>query len=319
LIDSDIFFDFDSNFDYELKLSDEELVEKILELIVDIINKKEGDTELMSISKDLYFQGILGKVVEHIRYRHIAIRNKIYNDSLPYDRKVDSLKLKDFLDVLNKNLSEKNYEYWNLYCKKELYSIYESYIQDLESNSELSFKEEIDGFVCNLTKYYNQELCIHANENIIEILKVISCDLFLTANEDNFYNNLVNGVRLKEVFFKFIREIEKNKKGIYYICPKNKKFQPTSIRITSDKYRFQRDLELIQKSIYENLTNKYISIGDSDYIVIDVDRVNKEKIDEFRLESRNIIGEDDNLNIISDREYKLFSLDSAVMRLKSES
>ncbi|WP_171498755.1 hypothetical protein, partial [Acinetobacter sp. TUM15509] len=86
LIDSDIFFDFDSNFDYELKLSDEELVEKILELIVDIINKKEGDTELMSISKDLYFQGILGKVVEHIRYRHIAIRNKIYNDSLHYDR-----------------------------------------------------------------------------------------------------------------------------------------------------------------------------------------------------------------------------------------
>lgn len=318
-----IYFEFDDEGSYKLKISDSEIENIILELIDDILRKKNiGKIELTLETKKLYFQGLFEIVVQHIRARHVAIRSKIYNDVMPYNMVIEGIKFEDFFNVLNKNLLEKNAQYWDYYCKYYFTKIFDEYVNDLESisSSNPSLKDKIDFFIGNLNDYFNKEIYSEDNSIFLKNLKKMACDNYLHSDEDDFYRNLLNKDRIKHPFFGLIREIEKKYKSFYFICKDDKRYLPTSIKLPDDDFIFKVELEKVKINILKNMDNNLIDLDNADFIVLDVKEENIIEVDSLPLRNMNIIDDiiDTNDDIVSDKMYAFLSLKSTKEKLSND-
>ncbi len=258
-----IYLDFDTQTDYELALSDQVLIDKINDLLsqlLAIIHPLENiDVDDLS----LYFTSLNDVIDKHIAIRHNNIRQK-NNQGEGFQEQRECILFIDLFNPLKELLKNQNDDYWELFCKKHFEQAYKEQIQRIEQRIDNSINA-----VLNEKRILNLE---HFRRNILNqhscstLLALISPHESNNKSKDIYYSNIINQHLLKDVFLRLIQGLD-SAETLLIKANDFVTYHPSIISLQSnDEDEWQENLEIYKHKISQN--KAITSLLDASHLVV---------------------------------------------------
>lgn len=259
-----IYLGFDAQAKYGLVLSDDDLINKINQLITQVLEFTLPGEEFSDADISNYLAALCQVIDRHIASRHNDIRLG-KNPGVGFEEQRNSLAFSELFCPLNELVQEQNEVYWERFCALSFEDAYKHESERLDflvANSQNvaqceKRKRNIDTYRSLLLKKYKYS----------EILLMLNPHLIKTNPIINFYNELSSKELLVRVFLSFIRDIEGDADDFIIKADNSHAFHPSVISVEADEECEQAyELSKVRHQISEN--DQLISLFNATHLVI---------------------------------------------------
>lgn len=256
----DIYLGFDTQQDYELSLGDDELEQKILHIINDILLIVQGGERYLADDKKMFLTALNELVDNHVVSRHKNIRNSdIQGEGFIEQR--EALKFSDLHQVFTLKLRNTNPQYWELSCRQRFEQAFIEHCDRIQARIDRNHEKIINEKKLDRLQKFRAEVISQYHDGFTELLRLLFPHEIKNddTSDNDFFNNISDKGKIREVFLIFIQEVGSAPNGLVHKCSKRLAYHPTCIDISNeDEADWGYVIEKCKHSIKENqYLNKY--------------------------------------------------------------
>jgi hypothetical protein len=255
----DIYLGFDVQKDYELSLSDDELEQKILNIINDILSMVQPGEVYLDDDKKIYLAALNELIDNHIVSRHKNIRNKDIQGKGFVEQR-ESLKFSDLYQVFTLKLRNTNPQYWELNCRQKFESAFIGHCEHIQKRINLNHDEVKSKEKLERLQQFRIDVLSQYHDNFMGLLRL----LFPHEIEKNdtsdfsFYSRISEERKIKAVFLSFIQQIDSPQEQLIHKNSQSLAYHPTCIDISDGDDAIDWKIN-IDKCKYSITKNKYLN------------------------------------------------------------
>jgi hypothetical protein len=259
----DIYLDFDTQTEYELALSDQSLMDIIIDLISQLLAIIHPLENIEADDISLYFTSLNDVIDKHIAKRHDNIRQQ-NNQGEGFQELRDCISFLNLFTPLKRLLKNQNDDYWECFCKKHFEQAFSDQIQRIEQRIDNANNVEL-----NKKRILNLE---YFRKNILSQYSCSSLLALISPHESNntskgmYYGNIINPYLIKDVFLRLIQELD-SVDTLLIKANDSFTYHPSTINLQSnDADEWQENLEIYKHKISQN--NAITSLLDASHLVV---------------------------------------------------
>ncbi len=259
----DIYLDFDTQTDYELALSDQSLMDKINDLISQLLVIIHPLENIEADVLSLYFTSVCDVIDKHIAIRHDNIRQQ-NNQGEGFQERRECIPLTSLFTPLKCLLRNQNDGYWELFCKKHFEQAYSDQTQRIQQRIDNSINVELnEKRILNLEHF---RINILGQHSCSSLLALVSPHESNNKSQDIYYANIINQHLLKDVFLRLIQGLD-SVDTLLIKANDSVTYHPSTINLQSnDEDEWQENLEIYKHKISQN--NAITSLLDASHLVV---------------------------------------------------
>ena len=255
----DIYLGFDRQQDYVLSLSDDELEQKILNIINDILSVVQPRELYLEGDKKIYLAALNKLIDNHIVLRHQNIRNKNIQGAGFVEQR-ESLKFFDLYQVFTLKLRNTNPQYWELSCRLNFEQAFINHYESIQIRIDLSQEKIQSKRHLKRLQQFRTDVLSKYSANFTSLLRLLfPHEVEIGMSDSVFFSSISEKSKIKEVFLSFIQKIDSVQNNLIHKNSNTSAYHPTCIDISNgDKFDWENSIERCKQSITKNkYLNKY--------------------------------------------------------------
>ena len=231
----DIYLGFDTQQDYELSLGDQELEQKVLNIINDILLMVQPGEKYLEDDKKMFLTALNELVDNHIVSRHKNIRNSDIQGK-GFVEKRETLKFTDLYQIFRLKLRNTNLLYWELSCRQKFEQAFIEHCERIQARIDRTHEKIINEKKLERLQKFRTEVISQYHDNFTELLRLLFPHEVKkdSTSDDDFFNSISEKSKIREVFLTFIQDVESARNGLIHKHSNKLAYHPTCIDISNE-------------------------------------------------------------------------------------
>jgi len=256
----DIYLGFDTQKEYELSLKDDELEQKILNIIHDILSMVQPGEVYLEEDEKIFLAALNEIIDNHIVSRHKNIRNKDIQ-GLGFVEQREILRFSDLYQVFTLKLRNTNPQYWELNCRQKFESAFIAHCEHIQKRIKLNHdKVKSDEDKLERLQQFRVDVLSQYHDNFMGLLRLLFPHEIerKDTSDFSFYSRISEESKIKAVFLSFIQQIDSPQEQLIHQNSQSLAYHPTCIDISHGDDEIDWKIN-IDKCMHSITTNKYLN------------------------------------------------------------